>query len=547
MTDRVDNRILALAALLVVAVAVGYFIFVERSGPPRGDYVVDQRPELLSFQELLTLSDTPRDQLRPPLRRRLDALLRTPFVNNRAYYDGMQPHRPVEPGLGPILRVVSWNIERGLKLELIKDALDDGEAFLEHLDADEDDLELTPEVRREVERELQMLQSADVLVLQELDWGMKRSEYRAVVEELAAVTDMNWAFGVEFVEVDPFYLGIEEFPGADAADRAELRERSVIDEQRYKGLHGTAVLSRYPIADARLIPLEFQAYDWFSEEREEVSLLEEAKREASDEVFRTAIGREVRRGGRTLLLVDLDVAALDEGVLTVAAAHLESRATPEERRKQLEETLGYLRDVPNPVVLAGDMNTSGQDGTPTSWKREVYQRVGDAEFWARTAAKYLSGVGIAFDAVVTGVGVVRRANDPTVEDIPVISPNEEGEFFDTLEGFRFADGLAFDFRGDVERSVNGNEGTLANSNHRDAKGFVVTYEVERTVGPAGKLKLDWIFVKAYADDPRDTGASYRFAPHRGRTMERLNYAVTGRISDHSPISADLPLPSTDGG
>jgi hypothetical protein len=233
--------------------------------------------------------------------------------------------------------------------------------------------------------------------------------------------------------------------------------------------------------------------------------------------------------------------------VTIAAAHLESRAEPAARREQLVEVLGYLRDVRNPVVLAGDMNTSGQDGTPTSWKREVYQRVGDVEFWTRNAVKYLSGVGIAFDAVVTGVGLVRRANDPTVEDIPVISPNEEGEFFDTLEGFRFDDGYAFDFRGDVERSVNGNDGTLANSNHRDTKGFVVTFEVERTVGPAGKLKLDWIFVKAYANDPRDETASYRFAPHRGRTMEKLNYAVGGRISDHSPISVELPLPGGDSG
>lgn len=511
------------------------------------DYVVDERPELLSYAELVTLSDTPRDQLDAPLRERLDELLTTPFVNNEAYYDGAQPHRPEEPGLGPTLRVVSWNIERGLKLELIRSALAGGDGFLDHVDADDDDGEITDQTRREIEREMQLLQTADVLVLQEVDWGIKRTEYRAVVEELARATGMNWAYGVEFVEVDPLLLGTEDFPGAEEEDRAELRRRSSVEEERYKGLHGTAVLSRYPIAAASLIPLEYEAYDWFGSELAGVSRVEAAKRGAAEGVFHTALTREIRRGGRTLLLVDLDVDAVSEGRVTIAAAHLESRSEPSGRQTQLEEVLGHLGDIRNPVVLAGDMNTSGQDGTPTSWKREIYQRIGDEEFWAGTAIKYFSGVGLAFDAVVGGVGTARRADDPTVGNIPVLSPNAEKGFFDLLEEFRFADGYAFDFRGDQQHSVTGNEGTLANSNQRDGKGFVVTFEVERTVGPAGKLKLDWIFVKAYATDPRDQSGSYRFAPHFGRTMETINYSVTGRMSDHSPISVDLPLSGGDSG
>lgn len=515
----------------------------EEVVPEARPYIVDDRPELLRYEELVTLSDTPREALDPALRNRLATLLTTPFVNNEAFYRGAEPHRPVEPGLGPTMRVVSWNIERGLRFDAIRDVLAGDDAFFDQLDPDGDDLELTPEVRREVDREAEMLRTADVIVLQEVDWGMKRTDYRAVVEELARAADMNWAYGVEFLEVDPFNLGTEEFPGADEADRAELIERSAVDAARYKGLHGTAVLSRYPIAAARLLPLEHQGYDWFAGEVDGVPLLEQAKREATEEVFRTSIGREIRRGGRTLLIVDLDVPAVDEGVVTVVAAHYESRAEPDARKEQLIETFENIRGIAHPVILAGDLNTSGEDGTPTSWKREIYRRVGDVEFWGRTAAKYLSGVGIAFDAAVTGVGMARRANDPTVEDIPVLSPNEEGEFFDTLEGFRFDDGGAFDFRGSPERSLNGNEGTLANSNHRDTKGFVVTYQVERTLGPAGKMKLDWIFVKAYAQDPRDPAGSYVFAPHRGRTMERINYAVTDRMSDHSPISVELPLPA----
>ena len=545
--DSAQQRKIVVAVTGVVAAsllaAAGYWLWSSETAPLPATlpYVVDERPPLLEYEELLTLSDTPHEQLQEPLRRRLDTLLRTPFINNEAYYAGASPHRPVEAGLGPTMRVVSWNIERGLQLDLILGALAGGEAFFEHLDPEDGDVDLTAEVRREVEREMQMLQSADVLVLEELDWGMKRTEYRAVVEELAAATEMNWAYGVEFIEVDPFYLGTEQFPGALDEDRAALLDSVVVDEARYKGLHGTAVLSRYPIVDARLVPLQYQGYDWFNGEQDDVSLLEGAKRDGSEWLFHTAIGREVRHGGRTLLIVDLEVPDIDEGVVTIAAAHIESRSEPDERQAQLAEVLEHLRSIRNPVVLAGDMNTSGQDGTPTSWKREVYQRVGDVEFWAVTAAKYASGVGIAFDAVVGGVGLLRRANDPTVANIPVLSPNDEEGFFDLLEEFRFLDGHAFDFRGDPTRSLNGNEGTLANSNHRDAKGFAVTFEVERTVGPAGKLKLDWIFVKAYATDPRSEQASYRFAPHRGRTLELINYAVSGRMSDHSPISVELPL------
>ena len=51
--------------------------------------------------------------------------------------------------------------------------------------------------------QMDILQSADVLVLNELDWGMKRSDYRAVVKDLADALKMNWAYGVEFKEEIP--------------------------------------------------------------------------------------------------------------------------------------------------------------------------------------------------------------------------------------------------------------------------------------------------------------------------------------------------------
>ncbi|HWC19750.1 MAG TPA: hypothetical protein VG498_22245, partial [Terriglobales bacterium] len=98
-----------------------------------------------------------------------------------------------------------------------------------------------------------------------------------------------------------------------------------------------------------------------------------------------------------------------------------------------------------------------------------------------------------------------------------------------------------DFRGDAELSVSGRGGTLGNSNERANKGFVTTFALPRTLGAKGKFKLDWIFVKGYLKKDEDTPESYRFAPTFARTMNELNEAFEEPLSDHAPISVDLPL------
>ena len=113
-----------------------------------------------------------------------------------------------------------------------------------------------------------LLQSADVLVLNEVDWGMKRSDYRAVVKDLADALKMNWAYGVEFVEVDPKILGTQSFANVENQDeRKELDDLFSVDKTRLLGLHGTAILSRYPLRDVKLVPFEYQAYDWYNGEK----------------------------------------------------------------------------------------------------------------------------------------------------------------------------------------------------------------------------------------------------------------------------------------
>ena len=188
------------------------------------------------------------------------------------------------------------------------------------------------------------------------------------------------------------------------------------------------------------------------------------------------------------------------------------------------------------------MNTSTEDATPTSLRREITKRVGSRNFWIKQGVSYAIGYGFVRDLAIGGISRARRHSDPTVRHIPFIAPNPGSKFFTTLKGFRFADGGAFDFRGDPERSTGGSSETFGNSNERDGKGFVSTYQPNTPVRFVGDYKLDWIFVEpADLKDPNDDAQPYRFAPHFGRTLKAINEIVEGRISDHRPTLVDLPL------
>ena len=145
------------------------------------------------------------------------------------------------------------------------------------------------------------------------------------------------------------------------------------------------------------------------------------------------------------------------------------------------------------------------------------------------------------DLIRAGFRFTNNVSDPTVRGIRFFAPNKERGLFDLVEDFRFDDGAAFDFRGDLERTLNGRDGTLANSNQRAEKGFANTYTFVISAGVIGKYKLDWIFVKSFLDDPRSRDGSYRFAPHFPRTMGNVNRALGHALSDHHPMSIDLPF------
>jgi len=512
-------------------------------------------PELLTWDELVTLyqQDTPP----APLAAKLHALLTTPFVSNSASEAGKQPRKPSSPELGPFLRTVQWNIERGLEFDAVRLAFSDPDKFIA-LTEDKGSKLNEHELAR-VREQISILMDADLIVLNEVDWGMNRTRFRNVAKELAEALGMNYAWGVEFVEVDPLTMGIdqhlviqevEETYKDRAGEKQEILDyiHDIMkpDPDRYKGLHGTAILSRYPLSNVRLIPFEFQGHDWYAGEKKRRGPLAKGEGKASMEVFKEQFIRQVRRGGRMMLIADITDPMIPSGTATVVATHLEDETEPKNRRRQMEELLARVRDIRHPVIVAGDMNTSDQDSAPITVGRLFREHFGSAKWWASEGAteavSYTTPFGLFYEATVGTTGFARKLEDPTGRSIPIISGNPEAKFFDLIEQFRFADGAAFDFRGDSRRTANGHGGKLADSNERGLKGFEPTEELGRHYGPVGKYKLDWIFVKpGDLQRPDDHSGPLRFAPHFARTMQTLNHAIPEHISDHNPIVTDLPL------
>ena len=105
----------------------------------------------------------------------------------------------------PALRIVSWNIARGLKLEAIV-------KFLVSADA-------------------------DIILLQETDNNARRTGYRNVAREIAQKLGMNYVFGCEF----------EELAQGTRASPA---------------YHGQATLSRWPLSDSTILPFRKQSNFW---------------------------------------------------------------------------------------------------------------------------------------------------------------------------------------------------------------------------------------------------------------------------------------------
>jgi endonuclease/exonuclease/phosphatase family metal-dependent hydrolase len=426
-----------------------------------------QGPDLLSFNELVALAST--GQPEGELAARLQSLLNTPFIQSETVIKDIHPRRPNVEGMGEVLRVGEWNIERGRNFELIRTALSNPAEFLRLTNSEGP----SDSQREMIESQLSRLQNVDVLILNEVDWGMKRTGYRDVVRDLASVLHMNYAYGVEFVEVDPvFDLNTERLHLADAQLDRRLQQDLHVDRERYRGLHGTAILSRYPIEKARILRLPV-CYDWYGKEYKAISKLEHGRRWSAKKFFRERVERELRQGGRMALIADISVPDLPTRQATIVATHLESKCTPACRRRQMKSLLEDLKSNRDPLVLAGDLNTTGRDNTPTSIRNEIMTRVTDYNFWVGQAVSRFNPLG-PFQYTLLPVRYFHGYKDPTAFHLPILWENREQPLFKVVEKFHFADGRTFDFRGDPSRTLPPRSHTLADSNQRGGKGFIPT-------------------------------------------------------------------------
>jgi len=110
------------------------------------------------------------------------------------------------------LRVATWNIQRGLRLEALRGVLRG------HPD----------------------LQDLDVLMLNEVDLGMARSRNREVAAEVAEALGMSHVFGNSYLCLD----------AGDPVDRLRGEEG-----QNTHAMHGNAILSRWPLRRACNVPV----------------------------------------------------------------------------------------------------------------------------------------------------------------------------------------------------------------------------------------------------------------------------------------------------
>lgn len=196
------------------------------------------------------------------------------------------PTPNTRPRLRDFLRIAHWNIEKGKYLD------DVIAVFQQH----------------------PILQTADLISINEADVGMNRSGQRFVARELGEALNMHVAFA-------PCYL---EFSKGYGEDLTMPGENTI-------ALQGNAILSRYELYKPRVIELPL-CYDHFEH-------------------------TEKRIGNRNALAVEIEI---NGQRLSFVTTHLEVRNAPSCRAKQLAAILAEVEtpNAPRPAIIAGDFNSN---------------------------------------------------------------------------------------------------------------------------------------------------------------------------------------------
>lgn len=229
------------------------------------------------FPELAQCRNTP-DLLRHPLYKELAQAASSVLESAEAH-----TFATTEAPARERYRFLAWNLERGIQLDGQLQALQT-HAYLT---------------------------SCDVLLLTETDVGMARSGNRHVARELARELGMHYAFA-------PCYVNLSKGAGIEYD----------VEDANQLGLHGNAILSRYPLSNVRSIPLK----------------------NGKDKMA----GREKRLGQQTALVADVK---LPGQTTTAVSVHLDAQSSQPHRRDQMRDVLDGLTGD-NPVIIGGDWNTT---------------------------------------------------------------------------------------------------------------------------------------------------------------------------------------------
>lgn len=163
---------------------------------------------------------------------------------------------------------------------------------------------------------------APVVLLSEMDNGMARTGQRHPTAEVAASLHMQYAYGVEFIE-----LGL----GSDT----ELEFCK--DDFNGKGFHGNALMAAVPLGQPFMIRLWGERL-WFTDGGDQPRVGE-----------RFAIGAVIETEARPFVAV---------------STHLESATTASYRERQVKELIDALDEAfpAMPVLIGGDLNTGNHAG-----------------------------------------------------------------------------------------------------------------------------------------------------------------------------------------
>jgi endonuclease/exonuclease/phosphatase family metal-dependent hydrolase len=344
------------------------------------------------------------------------------------------PCTNARPRLDSFLRIVQWNIEKGKRFQQI----------LERLQTDG------------------VLKWADVVIINEADFGMSRSENRNIAKDLAEALEMHAVFGPAHFELTK---------GTD--------EELFLEGENQSSLQGNAVLSRYPISEAFLVPLpvSFEPYEF----------------------------QEKRFGWRSCLWVRIE---LKSSHIWVGAVHLELRNTPQCRAQQVMHILASLPgDAKDAYVLAGDLNTNSFS-RGTTWRTlksimrlllnspvRIKAKLLHPERGSEPLFKHLTGSGFEWKGL--------NSNEETARTT-INSLEETG-------------------------SLPGPAISLIKNRLEPYQGYLC-------------FKLDWILGRAIqplsAGQKQDSMANI-FSLNPGSV--KMENSGPGRISDHLPIYADIDL------